>query len=124
MNRKHSIFANAAKTMAMIWRVGILGIAMCAVPLVGCSELETLLNGEEDEEEEVIENPFKEYDDSPEAMILKWKTQPTEGLYGSGALDKLICADRVDLDGQIIKDVRAIKYQKGSIDGFCHKKVF
>ena len=52
MNRKHSIFANAAKTMAMIWRVGILGIAMCAVPLVGCSELETLLNGEEDEEEE------------------------------------------------------------------------
>lgn len=87
MNRKHSIFANAAKTMAMIWRVGILGIAMCAVPLVGCSELETLLNGEEDEEEEVIENPFKEYDDSPEAMILKWKTQPAEGLYGSGEMD-------------------------------------
>ncbi len=87
MNRKHSIFANAAKTMAMIWRVGILGIALCAVPLVGCSELETLLNGEEDEEEEVIENPFKEYDDSPEAMILKWKTQPAEGLYGSGEMD-------------------------------------
>ena len=47
-----------------------------------------------------------------------------EGLYGSGALDKLICADRVEIDGRIIKNVRVIGYPRGSIDGFCHKKVF
>jgi hypothetical protein len=47
-----------------------------------------------------------------------------EGLYSSVALDKIICATRVDVRGCVISEARVIKYPSGSFVGFCEGKKF
>ncbi|MBO5084813.1 MAG: hypothetical protein J6C18_08110 [Bacteroidaceae bacterium] len=83
IRRKH-FFANTTQMSARVWKSGILCLALCAMPLTGCDEWEDWFDDEDEPTEEPIENPYKEYDNSPEAMILKQTTKPTEGLYGTG----------------------------------------
>ena len=42
-----------------------------------------------------------------------------EGLYGAGALDKIICADPIGVYGRLERSVSVIRYPRESIGGFC-----
>lgn len=62
--------------------------ALCAMTMTACSELEELMEEEDDEvENPTYVSPYEEYDSTATAMILKPQTKPTEGLYGTGERD-------------------------------------
>lgn len=54
--------------------------------MTACDKVEELFDDEE-EVEQPYTSPYEEYDSTATAMILKYKTVPAEGLYGTGEKD-------------------------------------
>ena len=70
------------------WGRILLCGTLCMTAFTACSELEDLMEEDDDEiDNPTYVSPYEEYDSTATAMILKPQTKPTEGLYGTGEAD-------------------------------------